>query len=64
TSEELITLYQAVKIGDIMVVEEEAKRLAKINSQYQAFCDRVLTLASDFDESGILKLIKSAVSID
>ncbi|MFB2833330.1 hypothetical protein, partial [Floridanema evergladense] len=61
TSEELITLYQAVKIGDIMVVEEEAKRLAKINSQYQAFCDRVLTLASEFDENGIIKLVEHKI---
>ncbi|MFB2839099.1 response regulator, partial [Floridanema evergladense] len=58
TFEELITLYKAVKIGDIMVVEEEAKRLAKINSQYQAFCDRILTLASEFDERGIVELVE------
>ncbi|MFB2839056.1 response regulator, partial [Floridanema evergladense] len=58
TLEELTTLYQAVRIGDIMVVEEEAKRLAKINFQYQAFCDRILTLAAEFDEPEIRKLIE------
>ncbi|XWK91750.1 MAG: ATP-binding protein (plasmid) [Phormidium sp.] len=64
TLEELKTLYQAIKIGDITEVEEEAKRLAQMNPLYQEFGDRVLTLASEFDESGILKLIEPVVSID
>ncbi|MFB2833329.1 ATP-binding protein [Floridanema evergladense] len=58
TFEELTTLYQAVRIGDIMVVEEEAKRLAQMNPLYQEFCDRILTLAADFDDGGIIKLIE------
>ncbi|MFB2839718.1 ATP-binding protein [Floridanema evergladense] len=58
TSEELKTLYKAIKIGDITAVEEEAKRLAQMNSQYQDFRARILSLAAEFDESGIIKLIE------
>ncbi len=61
TLAELKVLYQANKIGDIAVVETEAKRLAKLNPQYQEFCDRVLALALEFNEEGILQLLENGV---
>ncbi len=57
TLAELTILYQAIKIGDIMTIETEAKRLATINSQYQRFCDRICTLAAEFDEPGIVEFL-------
>lgn len=63
TSEELKPLYQAIKIGDIEEVEEEAKRLAQMNPLYQGFCDRILTLAAEFDENGIIKLVKCKIAL-
>ncbi len=59
TLAELNNLYQAVKIGDIALVEMIAKQLVATNSQYQAFSDRILTLAAEFDEGGIIELIEA-----
>ena len=60
TSQELQTLYQAAKIGDIMVVEEEANRLAETESKYRAFSDRVRELAAEFDDGAIARLIEES----
>jgi len=58
TLEELQTLYHAAKIGDIMGVVEEATRLAEIKPKYRAFSDRILTLAAEFEDRAIVKLIE------
>jgi len=57
--EDLQPLYKALRIGDIDAIEETAHRLKQEESQYEAFSDRLLQLAAEFDERGILKLLDS-----
>ncbi len=54
---ELESLYQAVKMGDIERVEEEAQRLKEREPQYEAFCNRLLALAAEFDDRGMMALL-------
>ncbi len=60
TSKELETLYRAAKIGDIMLIEKEATRLAEIEPKYRGFSDRVLELAAEFDDGAIAQLIEES----
>ena len=55
--EELSAMIQAARIGDINTLEQEAKRLIKLNSTYTAFANRVIELAQQFNDQAILKLI-------
>ncbi len=57
-TEELEQLHQAVKIGDIEVIEEEAQRLKAQEPKYTIFCDRLLSLAAEFDERGMIELLE------
>jgi CheY-like chemotaxis protein len=57
-AEELEEIYQAVKIGDIEVIEAEAQRLKRAEPQYTRFSDRLLALTMNFDENGIIKLLE------
>ncbi len=57
---ELQPLVAALKIGDITELEEATIELAKQKSEYQAFCDRILTLTAEFDEKGIYLLLNHA----
>ncbi len=57
-SEELQIFLAAIQIGDIATVEEEAHKLANSNPQYQQFCNRLLALAAEFDEGGIITLLE------
>jgi hypothetical protein len=52
-----------VEIGDLDAVEEEAKKLIKINPAYQIFCDCLINLAAEFDEKAIHQLLKNC-SVD
>ncbi|MEM9539475.1 MAG: ATP-binding protein [Cyanobacteria bacterium P01_E01_bin.42] len=54
---ELDTLIQAAKIGDIEAIEDEARRIRDSEPKYQVFCDRILALAGEFDERGIIELL-------
>ncbi|MDJ1173862.1 hybrid sensor histidine kinase/response regulator [Roseofilum capinflatum] len=56
---ELKPLYDAVKIGDIESVEVQAQQLKEQETQYQEFCDRLLELAAEFDESGMMQLLEA-----
>ncbi len=58
--EELKTMYQAAKIGDIQTIETEAERLKQLKSEYQPFCERVLAWASEFNDNAILLLLEEA----
>ncbi len=55
--EKLVKIYQALKIGDIQMIEEEAQHLKAQESKYEKFCDRLLTLATEFDERRIIELL-------
>ncbi len=59
TPEELESLRQAIKIGDIETIEEEARRLKATEPGYHQFCDHLLALAAEFDEPGMLALVNS-----
>jgi signal transduction histidine kinase/DNA-binding response OmpR family regulator len=55
---ELQQLYNAIHIGDIELVESEAIRLEKLNPDYTNFAQKLLDLAREFDEKGILNLLE------
>jgi len=60
--EELTALRDAARIGDIATIEAEARRLQTLDARYQAFGDRLLQLAYEFDDRNILALLKTATS--
>ncbi|MEM9543105.1 MAG: ATP-binding protein [Cyanobacteria bacterium P01_E01_bin.42] len=57
-SDRIAMLLNAARIGDIEEIESQAEALKKIDSQYLDFCDRLLDLAGNFDEEGILALLE------
>ncbi|MBP0030665.1 CHASE2 domain-containing protein [Roseofilum sp. Guam] len=59
TSEELEGILKAARIGDIEVVEQKAKNLMERHPTYKVFAEKVLTLAEEFNDLAIVKLIKS-----
>ena len=62
SSEELENVLKAAKIGDIESIEEEVKTLMARQPKYKVFAEKVLTLTEEFDDSAIVKLIKSRES--
>jgi CheY-like chemotaxis protein len=56
--EELGSLYEAAQIGHIKQITQEATRLKSLNSDYEAFAQRVLLLADQFDDIEIINLIE------
>ncbi|MEM9542475.1 MAG: ATP-binding protein [Cyanobacteria bacterium P01_E01_bin.42] len=56
---ELAQLLQATRIGDIDTIETEARRIREMNPDYTVFCDRVLSLAAEFNDRSIMELIGS-----
>lgn len=56
--EQLETLYAVAHIGDVRGVEQEALRLQQLDAQYTPFTQKLLQLAQEFDEQGILKFIR------
>lgn len=54
----LKNLYTAATIGDIEQIEAEAHRLQAADNQYFAFAQKILELAQNFDDRGIIKLIE------
>ncbi|MDJ1183844.1 ATP-binding protein [Roseofilum casamattae] len=58
--EELKQLKYLARIGDFGGVDEEIERLRCLDATYNGFCDRLLSLADEFDESGILELLTHA----
>jgi CheY-like chemotaxis protein len=59
--QELVLLYQAAQIGHIEQIIQEASRLKALSPRYQGFAAKLLTLAEQFDDAGIAKLIESYV---
>ncbi|MEA5417626.1 ATP-binding protein [Spirulina sp. CCNP1310] len=60
--EDLQVIYQAMEIGDLDAVQGEAHQLALVNPSYQAFCDRLIHLAAEFDEKAIAQLLNQLPS--
>lgn len=59
--EELATLYDAARIGDIKGVKNEALQLQLVNALYIPFTEQLLQLAQEMDEEAILKLVKQYI---
>lgn len=57
-SGELVTLHEALEIGDFDLIEVEAHRIKEISPLYLPFATKLLQLAQDYAEAEILKLIK------
>ncbi len=55
---ELEQIYQGTKLGDMDMVINEANRLEQLNPQYKPFVTRLIDLADEFDDAGILKFIE------
>jgi CHASE2 domain-containing sensor protein/CheY-like chemotaxis protein len=60
--EELEIFVHAAKIGDIQTIETEAILLQEREPKYQVFCDRILVLASNFDDHAIISLLSTVNS--
>jgi len=58
--DQLERLQWAARIGDIESIQIEAYRLKQLDARYAAFSDRILNLASDFNDAGISQLLREA----
>jgi CheY-like chemotaxis protein len=54
---ELENLRHLAQLGDILGIRREVQRIRELDATYQVFCDRVLALANEFDDAGILQLL-------
>ena len=54
---ELTAIQEALEIGDFETIELEAKRLQKLDERYLPFSNQIWTMAQEFDEEGIFKLL-------
>ncbi|MEG3907375.1 ATP-binding protein [Microcoleus sp. w2-18bC1] len=57
-SAELVALFNAARIGDIEVVEQEANRLKQIDGNYLPFANKILQFAKKFEEKELLAFVK------
>ena len=57
-SAELVALFNAARIGDIEVVEQEANRLKQIHGNYLPFANKILQFAKNFEEKELLAFVK------
>ncbi|MEG4171285.1 MULTISPECIES: ATP-binding protein [unclassified Microcoleus] len=57
-STELLALFNAARIGDIEVVEQEANRLKQIDGNYHTFANKILEFAKNFEEKELLAFVK------
>ncbi|EAW36480.1 PAS domain S-box protein [Lyngbya sp. PCC 8106] len=55
---ELIAVKEALEIGDFETIEQEAERLKSLDQSYIGFAVKLLEMAQEFDEEGIINLIK------
>ncbi|MEG4025561.1 ATP-binding protein [Microcoleus sp. S13C4] len=58
-STELVALFNAARIGDIEVVEQEANRLKQIDGNYLPFSNKILQFAKNFEEKELLAFMKT-----
>ncbi|MEG4106651.1 ATP-binding protein [Microcoleus sp. S13_C5] len=57
-SAELVALFNAARIGDIEVVEQEANRIKQIDGNYLPFANKILQFAKNFEEKELLAFVK------
>jgi len=57
-STELVALFNAARIGDIEVVEQEANRLKQVDGNYLPFANKLLQFAKNFEEKELLAFVK------
>jgi signal transduction histidine kinase/DNA-binding NarL/FixJ family response regulator len=60
---ELQALYTAARIGDIRGIQQAAQHIQQLHPSYHPFAQNILTLAADFNDRAILKLIKSHLEV-
>lgn len=58
---ELSTLYEAAQIGHIERIKQEVSRLQQLDSRYQVFITKVMTLADEFEDEEIVRLLKTYI---
>ncbi len=51
--------YELAVMGDMQGIEQEATRLAAESDLYRPFAEQLLALAANFDDAGILALVRS-----
>ncbi len=56
--EELETVFNAARIGDIELIQMEANRIKQLDDKYKAFGDRLFELAGEFEYKPIFNLLK------
>ncbi|MBP0009157.1 MULTISPECIES: ATP-binding protein [unclassified Roseofilum] len=59
--EQLTDLKELAQESDITGVEEEVERLRGKDSKYGVFCDRILALANEFDDRGIVEFLAHVI---
>ncbi len=59
---ELEILYEASRIGDIEAIQQEAERIRQLNADYTAFATHIISLADEFEDRAIMKLIEDGAS--
>lgn len=59
-SGELGKLRRSARIGDFDVVEQEARRIQGLATEYVPFAKRVLEFAQDFDEGALMELLEKS----
>ncbi|MEC4806596.1 MAG: response regulator [Jaaginema sp. PMC 1079.18] len=58
---ELLPLYEAAQIGHIERIKQEALHLKQLDSRYQSFALKVLTLADEFEDEEIVCLLETHI---
>jgi hypothetical protein len=61
-AKELTALYKAAKSGYILDIQEEAKRLKQLDSDYAPFADKIIELADAFEDEAIAKWVSLYLS--
>ena len=58
-STELVEMFNAARIGDIEVVEQEANKLKEIDGNYIPFANKILQFTQNFEEQELLAFLKT-----
>lgn len=62
SSDMLVPLYEAAERGYIADVQAEVSRLQQLGSEYTVFVDKLLKLIDEFDDEGIVQLVKPHIN--
>jgi DNA-binding NarL/FixJ family response regulator len=57
--EEIAALYKLAMMGDIKGIQEQARKLERLDEQYQPFAKQLHQLAKGFQEKQILEFVKT-----